>query len=52
MLRTGTRSMQAALRILGHNDDHHGYSLIDRPETSNAWEKVINAKYGILPAKL
>ena len=44
--RTGTMSMQAALRILGYHDVHHGIHLIENPKTSNAWERVVDATYG------
>ena len=42
--RTGTMSMQAALRILGYSDVHHGIRLIEQPTTSNAWEALVDAK--------
>ena len=45
MPRTGTKSMQSALQILGYNKIYHGFVLVDEPETSNLWEKAVDAKF-------
>jgi hypothetical protein len=45
MPRTGTASMQAALRILGYSDVSHGFDLVYQPISSNAWEVAVDAKF-------
>ena len=45
MPRTGTASMQAALRILGYSDVSHGFDLVYQPVSSNAWEAAVDAKF-------
>jgi hypothetical protein len=46
-------SMQSALQILGYGDVHHRYHLVDQPQTTNAWEKVVDVKYdkGTVPTR-
>ncbi|KAF1356709.1 hypothetical protein BDV97DRAFT_342480 [Delphinella strobiligena] len=45
MPRTSTASMQAALRILGYNDTHHGFMIVDEPETAAIWEEAADSKF-------
>ena len=45
MPRTGTASMQAALRILGYSDVSHGFDLVYQPISSNMWETPTDAKF-------
>ena len=45
MSRTGTTSMREAFRILGYHDVHHGFDMVDKPLSSNAWEKAVDAKF-------
>ena len=45
MPRMGTSSMQAALQLLGYNETHHGFYLVDRPETSHYWDAATDAKF-------
>ena len=45
MPRTGTKSMQSALQILGCNKVYHGFVLVDEPGTSNLWETAVDAKF-------
>lgn len=35
-----TASMQAALRILGYNDTHHGFMIVDEPGQPLYGEKL------------
>ncbi|KAF2159491.1 hypothetical protein M409DRAFT_70947 [Zasmidium cellare ATCC 36951] len=43
--RTGTRSMAAALEILGYQHCAHGFDLMDNPAYAVRWEQAVDAKY-------
>ena len=37
--------MQAALRLLGYYDVHHGFDLVDHPSSASNWEIVTDMKF-------
>ena len=43
--RTGTASMQSALRILGYDHTAHGFDLISHPEIGAPWMEAVDAKF-------
>ncbi|KAJ7606804.1 P-loop containing nucleoside triphosphate hydrolase protein [Roridomyces roridus] len=45
MGRTGTVSMQAALRILGYNDCYHGFDIFLNVKDCDMWMEAFAAKY-------
>ncbi|KAJ7679938.1 hypothetical protein B0H17DRAFT_1161218 [Mycena rosella] len=43
--RTGTTSIQAALRLLGYHDIHHMRSMYENPAEADMWVEAINARF-------